>query len=127
MAEKKLYVHFERANYISGKSELLKVQMEILYLKKLIKTLALTRVKKVHYRRMLEDVVLGLKEKIMHLDVLMPEDKEMFGMKVSKNVQHKEVKRVALPRSGEGVVVRKDDVEEELMRIKQKLDSLNRI
>lgn len=126
--KKKIYVHFERPSYVGGKSELLKVQMEILYLKKLIKSLVLTRAKKVHYRQMLVETITDLKNRMNSLDLLMPKDDEFAEIKSMRKPQEKVVskklKEIQSEKKSE-VVVKHDEIEEELIRIKEKLASLN--
>jgi hypothetical protein len=126
MAGKKIYVHFERPIYVGGKSELLKAQMEILYLKKLLKNLALTRTKKIQYRKMLEETMFNLKTSLEKLDLLMP-DQEIQKSEIpysrKKVSKPKEVKKEVIQKP----IVKKDEIEEELLKIKQKLDSLNRV
>ncbi len=131
MADKKLiYVRFVRPKYIGGKSELLKVQIEILQLKKLMKDLTLTRAKKIHYKNMLEETVMGLRSRINRLDQLMPDD-DISSIKESKiPVKKKEIKEnnnvVKVEQKPQRTLDR-DDIEEELLRIKQKLNLLNRV
>jgi hypothetical protein len=129
-AQKKIYVHFERPSYIGGKSELLKVQMEILYLKKIIKNLSLTREKKIHYQQMLGEVFLNIKKSIEKLDSLMPEESEIPQTRIGKG---KPVKKETLKKKVISSVSKPDlpiksgdDIESELLRIKQKLEALNR-
>jgi len=122
MVEKKLYVHFEKSNYINSKSELLKVQIEILHLRKLIKSFSLIREKKRYYKEMLEEVVLFLKEKIAKLDLLMPIEKKSLQF-----IQEKKIKTERCEIKEQEQIARKDNIEDELLKIKQKLDSLNRI
>ncbi len=124
MAGKKIYVHFGGPVYVNGKSELLKAQMEILYLRKVLKNLALTRTKKVQYKKMLEETLSDLKISLEKLDSLMP-DEEIPKFEVSlkkKSTKTNDIKKELDIKP----VVKKDDIEEELLRIKQKLDSLNR-
>lgn len=124
MVGKKIYVHFEGPLYVDGKSELLKAQMEILYLKKILKNLALTRTKKVQYKKMLEETFSDLKISLEKLDSLMP-DEEIPRFEISPKKKSPKIKEVK-KEPDQKPLVKKDDIEEELLRIKQKLDSLNR-
>ncbi len=130
MAEnKKVYVHFERNDYIGGKTELLKTQMEILYLKKVLKNLAITREKKKHYQIMLKETLLNLKTKLINLDNLMPIDEEMIRIRdQNKRQESKEFKQKKQEKILDNAQPsKKNDIEEELLKIKQKLDRLNSI
>jgi hypothetical protein len=130
MVDKKtIYVRFEKSNYISNKSELLKMQMEILYLRKRLKNLLLIRTKKITYKHSLEEVILSLRKKIIALDVLMPEDqlpkiKDYSKTYAKEDMPDKKIKKI---KNLHGVSINKDEIEDELIKIKQKLDLLNNV
>jgi hypothetical protein len=131
VAKKKIYVHFENPVYIGGKSELLKIQMDILYLKKMVRNLALSREKKIHYRQMLGEVLIDMKKRLEKLSSFMPDDSEISWKIIGKEKPAKKPvlkKKVVLKDSNskknfDGG----DEIENELLEIKQKLDALNRI
>ena len=131
MASKKhVYVHFEGAGYVSAKSEVLKTQMETLYIKKLIKNLVLTRERKRHYNLMLKHTYQELKKKVEKLDSLMPEDKEEFNSLskvIKKTFESTKAKKSSPKKKQEIIETEPDSIEEELLKIKEKLDSLNRV
>lgn len=130
--KKTVYVHFERPAYIMGKSEFLKVQMEILYLKKILKNLSITRQKKIQYQQMVQELFRDLKESIIKLEILMPEE-DISGMEIKRvikgknrtNIKNKSVSNSPFIKNISTLDVKKDDIEEELLKIKEKLNSLN--
>jgi hypothetical protein len=128
MAGKKvLYAHFEKNNYVIAKSELLKLQMEVLYLKKMLKNLAILRSNKEHYRKILEEKMSLFIHPVQKLDDLMPEDEEIAKIKVRKEKKfvRKEKKEEPKKIVKEKPKVVVDEIEEELMKIREKLNSLN--
>ena len=126
-ASNKVYVHFDKSKYISGKSELLRMQMDTLYLKKILKNLALTRTKKIHYRELFDEVMTSLREGVGKLDKLMPIDEQIKEMMDKEEIQQgknlKKIKNRNVVNKEEPKKV--DDLEEELLKIKEKLASLN--
>lgn len=126
--KKNIYIRFDQRNYVGTRSELLKSQMEVLYLKKMIKNLALTRAKKSHYRQLLEETFTSLKKRVESLDGLMPED----GIPMSSTPKEKPRKKASkskpkpVAKSVE-ISIKRDEIDEELLRIKQKLDKLNNL
>ncbi len=126
VSSNKLYIHFEKNNYIIKKSEFLKAQIDILYLKRKLRDLTLLREKKLHYRKALDETVVKLKKNIERLDELMPVDNQINKILKKKTDKKKMNIQTKEKEIYEEKPKKLDDIETELLRIKEKLNSLNR-
>lgn len=120
----KLYIHFERENYILKKSEFLKAQIDILHLKRKIRDITLLRNKKLHYRKSLDDTIVKLRKNIEKLDELMPLDRQVGKVVEGKNNKKKNNSKSELKKIEKENTTETRDIETELLQIKKKLDSL---
>jgi hypothetical protein len=120
---KQIYIHFDRAGYLETKSDFLKIQTEIVELKKRVQEVFLTRKKKDHYRKLLEETTALLLGRVEKLDEFMP-----IGEEVSLPRQVKAKISQKRSKEGEGQDAEQpeaDDVEAELIQIRKKLELLN--
>lgn len=120
--KKKLYLYFERGDYISGKSSLLKLNMDVIYLKKKLKNFYFIRTQKKEMIFLLKNSIYQFYKSFESYNSLLPklEEKEKSIIK-NKLKKKKEEKLEEIDLKNKE---KKDDIEKELLEIKKKLELL---
>lgn len=121
----KVYINFEKEGYIVGKSDFLKIQIEIIGLKKIIRNYLLNRTKKIEYINLLDNSMKKLSSSMKKIDDLMILN-EGFNNSIGEDIERATLKPKSPPKKKEKEfdINNIGDVEEELLRIREKLNSL---